>query len=124
MKKPVILLAEADENLRKRMQGLLIEQKFSVIEAGDQTGILRTLRHKQNIDLLIVNASLSRSCDGLEAARQIHHWNPRLPVIILATHSSEELAITALKAGVTDYFKQPFSCEDVLGAVRQLRQVR
>ncbi len=63
MKKPVILLAEADENLRKRLQGLLLEQKFSVIEAGDQTGILRTLRRKQNIDLLIVNASLSRSSD-------------------------------------------------------------
>ena len=119
MKKPVILLAEADVNLRKRLQGLLLNQKFAVIEAGDQTGILRTLRRKQNIDLLIVNASLSSSCDGLEAAQLVRRWNPRLPVIILATHSSEELAITALRAGVKDYFKQPFACEEVLAAVRR-----
>jgi len=41
-----------------------------------------------------------------------------LPVILLATNSSEELAITALRAGIADYLKPSFSDEDLLASVR------
>jgi DNA-binding NtrC family response regulator len=77
------------------------------------------LRQKQDPDLLIVNASLNAASDGLEIVQLLRQRNRRLPVILLAPNGSEELAITALRAGITDYLKQPFSCEELLTSVHR-----
>src|SRR5262249_36105506 len=68
---------------------------------------------------LIVNSSLDAAGDGLEVAQLLRRGNRKLPVILIATNSSEDLAIAALRAGITDYLKQPFSCEDLLTSVHR-----
>src|SRR5919106_1309463 len=103
MRKPIILLAERDTIQRQNLKNLLFCKGCEVIEVLDSIGILRRLRQKQDLDLLIVNASLDAVGDGLEVARQLRRGNSTLPVILIATQSSEDLAIGALKAGVADY---------------------
>ena len=82
MEKPIVMLAEPHAALRRQVQSLLLKhgfavieapdettvlralrQKllkhgFAVIEAPDETTVLRALRQKRRLDLLIVNASL------------------------------------------------------------------
>jgi DNA-binding NtrC family response regulator len=67
---------------------------------------------------LIINAAFDTQTDGLEIARQLRQCNPTTAVILLASQSSEDLAIAALKAHVNDYFKAPFSYEELLTSVR------
>ena len=50
--------------------------------------------------------------------KRIRHWNETFPIILLATQSSEELVIAALRAGVNDYFKYPFSTEELLVSIQ------
>jgi DNA-binding NtrC family response regulator len=119
MKKPAILLAERDDTQRHQLHSLLLRQGFAVIASPDANGVLRAFRQTRNPDLLIVNASLDAASDGLEIAQLLRQGNRRLPVILLATNSSEDLAIAALRAGITDYLKQPFSCEDLLMSVHR-----
>ena len=118
MKKRLILIADRDEVRRRGLKELLLRHGFEVIESSDKTGILRSFRQQSSLDLLIINSSLEAAGDGVEVVEQIRLWDRRVPLILLATHSSEELAIAALRAGVTDYFKQPFSWGEVALRVR------
>src|SRR5213594_3956502 len=119
MKKRVILIADRDEVRRRGLKELLLRNGFAVIESSDKTDILRSFRQQSSLDLLIINSSLEAAGDGVEVAQQIRLWDRRVPLILLATHSSEELAIAALRTGVNDYFKQPFSWGDVVLSVRR-----
>jgi CheY-like chemotaxis protein len=40
---------------------------------------------------------------GLELVRSIREKNPRIPVILMTAHGSEEVAMEALRVGATDY---------------------
>src|SRR5713226_8277044 len=119
MKKPVILLVERDDVQRRQLHSLLLRRGFEVIDSPDASGVFRAFRQKRNPDLLIVNASLDVVGDGLELAKLHHRTDRRLPIIVIATNSSESLAVAALRAGVVDYFAQPFSCEDLLASIHR-----
>ncbi len=64
MKKPAVLLAEHDEALRQRLQSFLLSHGFEVLTSSDITGLLRTLRQPQNLDLLVVSMGLDVASDG------------------------------------------------------------
>ena len=119
MKKPVIVLVEHDDVQRDQLHLLLLRQAFEVITLPDANGIFRLFRQKQEPDLLIINASLNATIDGLEVIRLLRQRNRDLPVLLLAPHGSEELAITALRLGITDYLKPPFSGEELLMSVHR-----
>ena len=63
--------------------------------------------------------SLDATSDGLEVVRLLRQGNRELPILLLAPNGSEELAIAALRAGITDYLKQPFSCEELLTSIHR-----
>jgi DNA-binding NtrC family response regulator len=119
MRKPVILLAERDEALRQRLHSFLLNHGFEVLTSSDMTGLLRTLRQQQNLDLLIVSTGIEVNGDGSDVVQLLRQWNRKPPVILLAVNSCEDLAITALKAGVADYFKHPFSFIALLASVQR-----
>ena len=119
MKKPVIFLVERNDEQRRQVQSLLLRQGFEVIASPDASGVFRVLRQKRNPDLLIVNTSLNAANDGW---RWLNCSARRIEVSELSysrPNSSEELAIAALRAGIADYFKQPFSCEELLTSVHR-----
>lgn len=118
MKKPTILLTEYDETLRKRWQMLLSDWGAEVLALSDIGECCRAWQERQDLDLLILNPSLKVADDGLAVLRGLNHFGPRPPIILLATNSSEELAIAALRAGVSDYLKVPFSDQELLSSVQ------
>ncbi len=52
--------------------------------------------------------------------RQVREVYPRMPIIFVATRSSEELAIRALRAGANDYVAQASQVEELVAAVARL----
>lgn len=117
-KKPAILVAERDDTLRRRLKEALLRRGFGIIESSDKTGILQNFSNPAT-DLIIVGSLENGSWDGLELARQIRRLNRNLPIILIATETSEELAIAALRAGINDYFKQPYSFEDLVSSINR-----
>jgi DNA-binding NtrC family response regulator len=115
-KQPVILIAERDDILRRRLKQAFLPCGFAVVESSDKTAILQNLPSSA-VDLIIIGSFENGSCDGLEIARRIRAFNRNLPIIFIAAETSEELAISALRAGVSDYFKQPYLFEDLVSSV-------
>lgn len=107
MKERVILIMEADATLRAHLQALVGQQGYKALVTSDTTGLLRALRHS-SVAMVILGSSHQGTVAGLEVARQLRLWDSTLSIILLAHHSSEALAIAALKTGVNDYFPSPF----------------
>jgi DNA-binding NtrC family response regulator len=101
-----------DEALRRALAGLLLARGWEVAEAADGGSALRALQ-KGKPDLVIAGPHRAGDLEGLDLARQVHRRDRRIPVILVARNSSEDLAIAALRAGVADYFKLPVPLEEL-----------
>ncbi len=119
MKKPAILLVERDPALRLQMTAALTRRGFAVMESTDSTSVLQTFRYRQCPDLLLLNASLDVPGDGLKVTQLLHNGTTRVPVILITTHSSEDLLLAALRAGVADCLKPPFSDQELIVSVER-----
>lgn len=70
-------------------------------------------------ELVIIGSSHEHDRDGMKFAAQIRQHNRRIPIILLSRQSSEVRILAALRAGVTDYFKVPFSYDEILASIKQ-----
>ena len=118
MKNPTILIAEGDEILRQNLRRKLSLHGFDLIEASGIKDILRSLQNRKP-DLIISGSSQKCISEGITKAKDIRRQNKRVPIILITRYSSEEKAISALRAGVNDYFIEPFSCEDLVASIQR-----
>jgi len=104
MEKKTILLVEDDGMVRNAIRGVL-EYEYDILEASTY---LEAVDHlKNHIDLALVDYVLPGRHNGLDIIKALREVNPGLPVILMTAYSTEDLAIKAIKAGVTDYIKKP-----------------
>ena len=116
MKTPAILITEVDKILGQDLKMRLVRHGFEVIEAPKKTGALRFFKNSKP-DLVIIGPSRNGTGDGLKVAGQIRQWDRKVPLILITWHSSEARVIGAMRAGINDYFKWPFSHEELVASV-------
>lgn len=86
-----------------------------VHEAGEINGILQN----DCFDIVISCSNHQTVDEVLNDAKNVRRHGLRIPIILIAGYSSEDLAIAAIKAGINDYFKIPFSNDAVLKSIHQ-----
>jgi DNA-binding NtrC family response regulator len=116
MGKPIALLVAATQLLHA-VRAELRARGFRVVERTHAT--IRDVL-SDHPDVAIVGCDGAIPLDGIIASRDLRQADPLLPVILVAERGSEELAIAAIKAGVTDYFKWPFQPGAVATSADQL----
>ena len=91
-------------------------------EADSVAEMFQRLRESA-YDLLILAISLpGRS--GLDALRELRQLYPRLRVVMLTIHQSDECALRALRAGAAGYLTKTASAPEVIDALRRVLQGR
>jgi DNA-binding NtrC family response regulator len=95
------------------MKEVLLRHGFRIIESSSKTEIPQMFP-KLSADLIVVGSFKKSAWDGLEIARQIRSLDRNVPIILVASKPSEELAIAALRAGINDYLRPPFSFEELV----------
>jgi DNA-binding NtrC family response regulator len=118
MQKPTIVLVEGEASCRRQAHARLLQQGWKVIALSDTTAVLQTVR-TATPDLVIVGSAEQGPWHSLEVAQHLRCWDRTLPVMLLMPHSSEELAIAALRAGVSDYLKWPTSLDALTAGVHR-----
>lgn len=101
-----ILLVDDDANLREVTRLILERDNYDVLEAPNYAEAVE--QGAKNVDLALVDYVLPDR-DGLEVAEALRKVKPGLPVILMTAYGSEDVAVRALRAGVTDYIGKPFS---------------
>ncbi len=119
-----ILVAD-DHGVVRRGLRLILErhQGFEVVgEAADGREVVR-LAEELSPSIVIMDVGMPQ-LNGIDAAAQIIHRDPRVGIIILSMHSDEGYIVRALGAGAKGYLLKESLEEDIVQAVRIVAQGR
>ncbi len=117
MRQNKILLVDDDREFRKEFKDSF--EEYEVIEAASGEEALEVLNKPNEIDLVMLDVRMPGIC-GVEILNRIKETAPDLGIIILTAHSSEDVAIKALKGHADDYIEKPFDVEEVRGVIERL----
>jgi DNA-binding NtrC family response regulator len=118
MKKPTVLIAADDVALRRRVRALLLPKGCDVCEAPHAGDVLRFTHHRRP-DLVILGPFENGDGDELHTAQQVRQADRQVPLILIPAHSTEALAIAALRAGINDYLTLPLVLEELESSVKR-----
>jgi DNA-binding NtrC family response regulator len=110
MKEVNIITAADNAELNLNLSKLLFASGYCVREAKNRDTLLTKIK-REKPDLVIIG-STKEDGNGLDQIQNIHQYDASIPLIFVTKHSSERQAIHALRAGVSDYFKIPFSSRE------------
>ena len=112
---PTLLVIKSDEKRFQQLKKLLEPKRYRLTAiASSQDGDIATHFQREKPDLVIVCSSDVNTNDGLQAAAEIRRRDRTVPIILVTQFSSEARAIAALRAGINDYFKVPYSNKSLL----------
>jgi YesN/AraC family two-component response regulator len=120
MSRKSILLVEDDEPVRSAIRDVL-KMKYKVLEASGYPEAMK--QAKKPVDLAVIDYSLPVK-DGFQLLNSLRKKHPALPAIIITAYSNEELAIQAVRAGVTDYLRKPLTLKHLLQRVSEILRVK
>jgi len=117
MKRPGILIADGDKTLLRSLQKLLPAQNFELIAVRKEEDIPSVFRDKEPV-LVVIGHTGADGQDDMRLVHQVRQCQEKVPIILIVKDSSEEKAIGALRAGVNDYFRVPFSHEELAASIK------
>jgi len=123
-RKPVILLADDNADMREYVSGLLAG-RFQLVQAT--TGKEALAEAEQLVPDLVLTDVMMPEMDGfaLLAALRQNPATRSVPVIMLSARAGEDARIDGIDAGADDYLTKPFSARELLARVdAQLKLAR
>ncbi len=97
-----ILVVDDSAPDRKLAGGLLEKQlEVAVLHANDGRDALR--QFERHVPDLVVTDLVMPGMNGLELIEAIRHQYPLVPVVMMTSRGSEEIAVTALENGAASY---------------------
>jgi DNA-binding NarL/FixJ family response regulator len=88
-------------------------------EAGDGKEALSILKKNAHIDIVLLDVTL-KTVSGFEVIKNIHLFNPMLPVLFVSMHDEAVYAERALRAGARGYVMKQEPGEVVISAIREV----
>lgn len=116
-----ILVVDDEESIRESLDGILQDEGFRTLFAGDGEEAMILFR-EETPDLILLDIWMP-GIDGLEVLRRVKEANPEQQVIMMSGHGTIETAVRATKLGAFDFIEKPLSLEKVLLAVQNALKV-
>jgi DNA-binding NtrC family response regulator len=122
MSKGSILVVDDESEIREGLELLLKTEGYQVASAeSGQSGLTRL--EERPFDLLLLDVSLPDR-NGIEMLKDIHRYDPHLPIVLITAYGSIEMARAAFKSGAMDYITKPWSNDELLAQVAQAVEAR
>jgi DNA-binding NarL/FixJ family response regulator len=115
-----VLIADDHAVVRRGVRQILSDSFKTLLigEAQNSQEILNLVR-EQDWDIAVLDISMPGR-NGLEALKELKQVRPKLPVLILTTHSEEQYAMRVLKAGAAGYMTKESAPERLIEAIRKI----
>jgi two-component system response regulator FlrC len=113
-----LLLVEDADSLREALTAVLTEAGFSVVATSSAEEALQTAATR-SFECILSDFKLP-GADGIELAKRVRAVSSQLPFIIMTAYGSVDVAVEAMKAGVTDFITKPFEPQAVVAMLRQV----
>jgi len=107
-----VLVIDDEENIRKTLEGVLSDDGYRVLQAGDGSHGLEILS-RSYVDVVLLDVWMP-GIDGLETLKRIREASPMVPVIMISGHGTIDTAVKAVKMGAFDFIEKPISLTKLL----------
>ncbi|MGD0961138.1 MAG: sigma-54 dependent transcriptional regulator [Methylomonas sp.] len=111
LKSAHVLVADDEKNSRRMLEILLGKLGCQVSLAADGAEALEIMR-KTSVNLLITDLRMPKM-DGLGLLSALRAEGIDTPVIVVTAYGTVESAVTAMKAGASDFLMRPLDVEQV-----------
>ncbi len=112
-----VLIIEDDEAFAGSLAVVLRDEGWEVALCGDGSeGFARAL--EEDFAVVVTDFRLP-GMGGMELLERLRGERPELPVLLMTSHGTAELAIRATKGGAFDYLIKPFDLDELLRAIRR-----
>lgn len=111
-----VLLVEDEVNLAKGLAMVMREEGYDV----DVSNTGRSALDKfggNGFDLLVADLRLP-DIDGMDVIQQVHEKRPSTKVVVITGYPSVSSAVQAVKMGISDYLRKPFTDDEFMFAVK------
>lgn len=113
-----ILIAEDNLNSEKLIRVLTKSISSEIFEASTGTEAVELCRKNPDIDLVLMDIKMP-VMDGLEATRQIRHFNKKVVIIAQTAFGLSGYREIALEAGCNDYISKPIQKEELMKVIKK-----
>jgi DNA-binding NtrC family response regulator len=121
-RKHTVLICDDQITIRSSLGEALGEQGYSVLEAGDGSSALSTVR-QTGPDLVLLDLKLPDTT-GVEVLRSLRSEGLDVPVILMTAYGDMPTAVEAMKLGAYDFVQKPYSLADMKAKVRSALSAR
>lgn len=115
-----VLLVDDDAGVRFALTEVLCDRGYRVIGASSGAEALASL---DGVDVVVTDLSMP-GMDGLELLSRIAAQAPKLPVILLTAHGSENMGRIASRHGACGCLSKPFDIDEITRVIEQARTLR
>jgi DNA-binding response OmpR family regulator len=117
-KRPLVLIADDDPDIRSLVAIRLERSGYEVVAAGDGEQALATALERAP-DLAVLDVMMPK-LDGYEVTERLREQDAtrHLPVILLTARVQEADIARGVEAGADDYVKKPFSMGELRDRVQ------
>lgn len=115
-----VLIADDHAIVRKGLKQILSETPGMTVagEAADAEEVLHQAR-TADWDVLVLDLSMpGRS--GFDMLKELQHYRPDLPVLVLSMHAEEQFAVRCLQAGASGYLTKESAPAELVKAIRKV----
>ncbi|MBN2415302.1 sigma-54-dependent Fis family transcriptional regulator [bacterium] len=109
MDKPTILVVDDEAAQRDTLSGYLKKKAYTVLTAAGGEEALSAMR-EQVVDMVLTDMRMP-GMSGLELLAGVKEINPEILVIMITAFGRVEDAVTAMKAGASDYIQKPLDLD-------------
>lgn len=117
-----ILIAEDHAVMRKNIAALIATQSDMVVVAMAVNGEEAVQLTEQFQPDVIVLDIYMPFMDGLEAMKKIRETQSQVLIVIMSLYANRQLVENALRLGAQGYVLKPQATQDLLPAIRSVRQ--
>jgi len=124
MEKIKILIVDDQKNVRQSLGTILgLIDDFEVLgEAADGAEAIR-LAAELDPDIVLMDMSMSE-LDGTAATKNIKESNPRVGVLMLTMHGSQNARQRAFEAGVDGFLEKGISMDELADSIRRVKRTK
>jgi two-component system NtrC family response regulator len=115
--KPLLLIADDDESLRRVLEFQLREAGYETLAADNGLTALELFTERE-CACLIADVQMP-GLTGLELVRRANAVRPETPALVITAFSDVDTAVTAMRAGAFDFITKPFNRAQILLTVEK-----
>ena len=112
-----VLVVDDAPQICKALSDVLTASGYSVRTAPSGERALQIMESSE-FDLMITDLKMS-GMSGMDLIARVKERAPHLSIVILSGYGDMDDVIKAMRVGITDYLKKPFSIDEVLDVVKR-----